>query len=193
MPYALPDFLQAQFPGQDGLLQVQESGGEFQPVRRGKRHLGGGVQFQLHAGNLPSPFRQAAGKSDVLHDDPVRAGGIQVAQVGEGVRQLGGENERIHGHVPLHAVRVKETHQFRKGIQREVVCAQTGVETVQTEINGVCAIGYGGAGAVHVPGGSQQFGTQVSGPEGGKGHVVGSHGEKQKGCRGYWAVLRFSA
>lgn len=127
------------------------------------------------------------------HDDPVRAGGIQVAQVGEGVRQLGGENERIHGHVPLHAVRVKETHQFRKGIQREVVCAQTGVETVQTEINGVCAIGYGGAGAVHVPGGSQQFGTQVSGPEGGKGHVVGSHGEKQRGCRGYWAVLRFSA
>ena len=44
-----------QFPRQHGLLQVQETGGEFQAVRGGKRHLGGGVQLQLHGGILPSP------------------------------------------------------------------------------------------------------------------------------------------
>lgn len=113
------------------------------------------------------------------HDDAVSPGGIQIPQVGEGVRKLGSENERVHRDVPFYPVRMEKTHQLRQGIQCEIVGAQAGVEAVQAEVDGIRAVGDGGAGAVHVSGGGQQFGANIAGAQGGKGGVVfGNHSRR---------------
>src|SRR4051812_32963676 len=99
-----------------------------------------------------------AGETDVLHDDGVDACGIEFPKLLLGIGQLTGEDEGVEGAVAADVVLVKELHEFGKVLLGEVVRAQASVEARHAEVDRVGAIGDGGAGAVPVASGGEEFG-----------------------------------
>lgn len=148
------EFAEGEFAGEDGLVDA-EAFGEFQSLRGGDGHLGGGVEAEARGG-----FFYQLSKAKVLDDDGVNAGVFEVAELGFGVGEFGGEDEGVEGDVTFDAVRVEECHQAGQVFFGEVIGAQAGVEAGHAEINGVGAVGDGGTGAVPVTGGGEEFGEE---------------------------------
>ncbi len=80
--------------------------------------------------------------------------------MGFGVGEFGGEDEGVEGDVTFDAVGVEEGHQAGEVFFGEVVGAKAGIEAGHAEVDGVGAVGDGGAGAVPVTGGREEFGEE---------------------------------
>ena len=108
-------------------------------------------------------FRQ----SQVLHDDGIDTAGFQPLQLLCGIVDLRRKDQGVHGHESLHAVAVEKFHQLRQVLVGEIGGAQAGIEARQAEVDGIRATGDGGAGAVPIAGGREEFGSG-----GGFRHVI---------------------
>jgi hypothetical protein len=148
------EFAEGEFAGEDGLVDV-EALGEFESLRGGDGHLGGRVEAEA-GGDAFDKF----GEAEVLDDDGVDAGVFEVAELGFGVGEFGGEDEGVEGDVTFDAVGVEEGHQAGEVFFGEVVGAEAGVEAGHAEVDGVGAVGDGGASAVPVTGGGEEFGEE---------------------------------
>ena len=148
------ELAEGEFAGENGLVDV-EAFGEFESLRGSDGHLGGGVEAEA-GGDLFDEF----GEAEVLDDDGVDAGVFEVAELGFGVGEFGGEDEGVEGDVAFDAVGVEEGHQAGEIFFGEVVGAQAGVEAGHAEVDSVGTVGDSGAGAVPVAGGGEEFGEE---------------------------------
>jgi hypothetical protein len=101
-----------------------------------------------------------AADADILHDRGVDAGGDDGTEIGFGIRQLGGEDERVERDVAAHTATVKKRHKRGQIGLREVFRAHAGVETLEAEVNRVGAIFHGGTGAFPITGWREQLGAR---------------------------------
>ncbi len=148
------ELAQGELAGEHGLVDAQALG-EGQPLGRGDGHLGGGVQPKAR-GDSFDEFSQAK----VLNDDGIDARFLKEAELGFCGGEFGGEDEGVEGDVAFHAVRVEEGHQGGEVVGGKVVGPQAGVELGHAEVDGVGPVGDGGASAVPVAGGGEQFGDE---------------------------------
>jgi hypothetical protein len=148
------ELAEGEFAGEDGLVDV-EAFGEFESLRGGDGHLGGGVEAEA-GGDAFDEF----GEAEVLDDDGVDAGVFEVAELGFSVGEFGGEDEGVEGDVTFDAVGVEEGHQAGEIFFGEVVGAQASVEAGHAEVDSVGTVGDSGAGAVPVTGGGKEFGEE---------------------------------
>lgn len=151
----LGDFFDGEFAGENGAFEGEDGFEEAEAIGGGDGHLGGGVDFDLGS-ELGSHF----GEAEVLNDGGVDAGVLRVLELAGGGIEFAGEDEGVHGEEALHAVAVEEFHEFGEVLFGEVVGAEAGVEGGEAEVDGVGASGDGGAGAVPVSGGGEEFGLE---------------------------------
>ena len=129
-----------------------ETGGELHAFRRRDRHLRRSVNFQAHA-----EFTRQNGDAQILNEDGVDAGLIEHDQLALGIGQLVSENKYVQRAKGTHVVLVEKPDQLRQLFVGEIVGAHPRVEPRQAEIHCVRSVGDGGACALHITGGSDQF------------------------------------
>ena len=120
------------------------------------------MQFQCHFRTLPLPESQDTGQSHVLDDYSIHSCIVQRCQIGKRGRHLPRKHQRIHRHKSLDSMPVQIVHQPGEILQRKIVGPQTGIELLQTEIDGVRPIAHGRTGTLPVSGRSQQFRAQIA-------------------------------
>jgi hypothetical protein len=165
--------LQRVFPREDDELRAQFAG-KLEAGGARDRHLRGAVDGKIRR-QRPDQARDA----HVLHDGGVNPGGDDRAQVVLGVGELGGEDERVEGHIAAHAALVEKRHQRRQVGLRDVFGAHAGVEALESEVDRVGAILDRGASAFPVAGRGEQLGSAQLRREGGRaryGGGLGQHG-----------------
>ena len=155
-----PEFLQlaqGKFPGQNRPFNAKLAG-ELHALGRGEGHLRGGVDGQLR-GDDPGQPHQA----DILHDERVHAGRVELPEViGRGV-EFRGEHQGVERHVGFDAVPMTERHHLGQFLLGEVVGPQARVEPREPEINRVRAVGHGRPDAIPVTRRGEQFGLSLPG------------------------------
>lgn len=92
------------------------------------------------------------GEAKILDDEGVDSGGADEAELCFGGGDFSGEDECVHGDEAFDTVFVEVGDELREVFCGEVVGAQAGVEFGESEVDGVCACGDGGACAVPVSG-----------------------------------------
>ena len=152
------DLLDGELAGEDGALHGEEGLDEFEAIGGGDGHLGRGVEFDVW-GDFSGHF----GKAEVLDDEGVDSGAGDEPELAFGGFEFAGEDEGVHRDEAFDAVLVEEVHQLGEVVFGEVVGAEAGVESGETEEDGVGTGGDGGAGAVPVSGGAEEFGFDHGG------------------------------
>ena len=170
------DFLDGIFAGEDDEFGA-EFAGEFHAGVAGDGHLGGAVD-----GEVGGDFADETADAGVLDDGGVHARGDDGAQVVLGVGELVGEDEDVEGDVAADAALVEKLHERGEVGLREVFGAHAGVETLEAEVNGVGAILDGGAHALPVAGGGEQFRTHERAGCGRSGCGSGENGGHGRGA-----------
>ena len=99
-----------------------------------------------------------AHQTDVLNDQRIDTATVEQAEIVGDIIQLPGEDEGIERHISLHAVAVAKVDDLGEGILSEVVGADTGIESGQSEEDSVRPVGHGGLETVPASGGGKQFG-----------------------------------
>jgi hypothetical protein len=146
------DFLHRTLAREDDEVAAQLAR-EGHTGRAGDGHLRAGVDGKVRRETADEP-RDA----HVLHDGRVHARCDDAAEVFLGGGEFVGEDERVEGHVALHAAPVEELHEPGQVGLGEVVRAHPGVEAVEAEVDGVRAVLDGGLGAFPVAGRREKFG-----------------------------------
>ena len=101
------------------------------------------------------------GEADILNDEGVDSAVLCEAElIGSGF-ELTGEDEGVHGEEAFDAMLVEKSHQFGKVFVGEVVGAETGIEGGKAKVDGIGTGRDGGAGAVPVASGREEFGCEV--------------------------------
>jgi hypothetical protein len=94
---------------------------------------------------------------DVLDDQCVNASPVQEPELGFGGIEFAGEDQRVESRLSPETVIVAECNQPRQILLREIIRAQTGVETGEPEIDGIRPVGRRRPDAIPVSGGGEQF------------------------------------
>lgn len=147
--------MKGEFASEDGAIELEERLEKFQRLWRGDRHLRGRVNFHIRRDLL----RELC-EAEILNNQRIDARVIDGAKLILGGLKLVRKNQRVHGHEPLHAVVVKKFHQLGQVFEGEIIGAKAGVKLRQTEENRVCSCGDGGAGAIPVASGAEEFGSR---------------------------------
>ena len=108
---------------------------------------------------------------DVLHDGGIDPARDDAAEVVLGVGEFVGEDEGVEGDVALDAAAVEKRHQRGQVGLREVFRAHAGIEAFEAEVDRVGPVFEGGARALPVAGGSEEFGAFERGRRSGCVHV----------------------
>jgi len=127
--------------------------GKGERLGRGDRHLRRGVEMEI-GHHRPRHRRE----SEVLHDDRIDSARTEVSQLLRRVFEFGREDERVKGNKSPHPVAMEESHQLGQILVREVVRPNPRVEAGHAEVNRIGPVRHGGAGALPVAGGCEEFG-----------------------------------
>ena len=150
---------------QDG-QRGAEAAGVIDARRARHRHLGRGVDREVGG----DPADESA-DARVLDDGGVDAGRDDRAERARGFGQFVGEDQRIEGHVALHAAAVQVGHELRQVGLFEVLGPDAGVEAADAEEHRIGAVLDRRADAVPFAGRGEDFGLTEGGEEAGGGHV----------------------
>ena len=93
----------------------------------------------------------------VLHDGGVDAAVHALAEVRQGLLELMRLDEHVEGEVDPHAARMGDGTGLRQLVERELRAFVAGVVHRRAEVDGVGAVGDGGAHGVEGAGGGEQF------------------------------------
>ena len=148
-----PDLAHRVLTGDHGAVEMQQPVGKGERLRRGDCHLRRGVEMQVgHHG----PGHR--GEAEVLHDDRVDPRVTKEPELLRRVREFAGKNERVESHETPHPVGVEEVHQLRQVLLGEVICSKPRIEAWHAKEDRVRPVRHGGARAVPVARGGEQFG-----------------------------------
>jgi hypothetical protein len=98
-------------------------------------------------------FLDEACDAQVLDDHGIDAGAGDLLEVVLGSGELIGEDQGVEGDEAFDVVAVEVLHDLRQFRECEIGGAVAGVELVEAEIDGISAIGDGGAHGVPISGG----------------------------------------
>ena len=150
-------FGDGEFAGEDDALDA-ELLDEFYAFGFGEGHLGGAVDVE-GGGEGVDEFCDA----EVLDDDGINAGGGDGFDVFDGGFEFVGEDEGVEGEEAFDVVGVEIVDDLGEFFEREVGGAVAGVELVEAEVDGVCAVGDRGAHRIPVAGGREKFRAMMRG------------------------------
>ena len=142
-----------------------ETAGVIDARRARHRHLGRGMNREVGR-----DAADEAADAGVLDDGGVDARRDDRAERACGLGEFVGEDQRVEGHVALHAATVQIGHQFRQVSLFEVLGPHAGVEAADAEEHRVGAVLDRRADAVPFAGRGEDFGLTEGGEEAGGGH-----------------------
>ena len=128
---------ESQLSGQNNALAT-EGGGLGHTGRTRDRHLGGTVQHETGY-----QFLRQTAETDVLHDHRIDTGLGSGDQQFRRSIQLIAEHKHVEGEEAPHIALMQPMHQLGQLADAEVVSPLSGIEGINTEINGVRAVGDG--------------------------------------------------
>ena len=147
------------FAGEDHALDA-ELLDELNAFGFGEGHLRGAVDVE-GGGERVDEF----GDAEVLDDDGIDARGGDGFDVFDRGFEFVGEDEGVESEEAFDVVGVEVIHDPGKFFEREVGGAVAGVELIEAEVDGIGAVGDGGAHGIPVAGGREKFGAVRKGIE----------------------------
>jgi hypothetical protein len=93
-----------------------------------------------------------ASEAEVLNDDGINAGFDDSADEKDGFGEFIGEDEGVEGDVAANVVAVEIRDGFGKLFEGEISSAVAGVEVAESEVDGISAVGDGGAHRIKIAG-----------------------------------------
>jgi len=146
------NFFEAEFAGEDDAVYT-EVFDEGDATGFGKSHLGGAVD-----GERGDEAMYELGGTEILDDDGVNTGGGDGFEIFDGFCEFIGEEEGVEGEETFNVVGVEVGDELREFCEGEIFGAETGVEMVEAEVDGIGTVGDGGAQGVPISGGGKEFG-----------------------------------
>ena len=116
------------------------------------RHLRGAMQRKIrHQGSSQTT------KTHVLNDQRIHSGGLRRKQQRSSSFQLIAEHEHVEGEETPHLALMQPGHHLPQFFDAEVLSPLAGIESIDTEINGIGTVGDCGLEAVPVTGWGEQL------------------------------------